>query len=179
MALGLSGGFSSVFVRGVSSGRTTDNDFSFSPTQGDSRSYGLLSLARSALLGLAVWKRTGVCKIRALHSRYCTHNHIRNSRYFTLPQHSNLQSSWSVTILEKKLTLRYFVFLHYIPIWMNTRVFIRWLNSCIWEEWIRKFWEEIYWIVQFYLGNFLQEPPQISFINYSRVKKNHIPLKLS
>ncbi len=31
MALGLSGVFSSVFVRGVSSGRTTDNDFSFSP----------------------------------------------------------------------------------------------------------------------------------------------------
>lgn len=91
MAMGLSGGFSSVFVRGVSSGSTTDNGFSFSLAQGDSRSYGLLSLAQSALPGLAVWKRTGVCKIRAVHSRYCTHNHIRNIRYFILPQ----QSDWN------------------------------------------------------------------------------------
>lgn len=167
MALGLSGGFSSVFVRGVSSGRTTDNDFSFSPAQGDSRSYGLLSFARSALPGLAVWKRTGVCKIRALHSRYCTHNHVRNIRYYTLPQQSNLQSTWSVTILEKK----------------NWLCDIMYFCIIFRYEWIQEFssdvWIAVYgknesgsfgknfteWCV-FTWVYFLQAPPQISFINY-------------
>lgn len=174
MALGLSGGFSSVFVRGVSSGRTTDNDFSFSPAQGDSRSYGLLSLARSALPGLAVWKRTGVGKIRALHFRYCTHNHIRNICYFTLPQHSNLQSSWSVTILEKTDFAIFCISASYSNMHeyrnfhqmieqlymgrMNQEVLGRILLNCV-----------------FLLGfTFYKHHLKISVF-----KKNHIPLKLS